>query len=167
MNGSPRCISGADFLKKNLSACIDRIKTLVYYLTSALVKTFLTVGKEVNKFLEYDNNIPIYLQVIDRIKKDIIQGRLPMGEKLPSTRELALQYNINPNTAARIYKEMEQQKMCFTKRGLGTFVTEDPEIFNAMREDMARKRLDSFISDMKALGYTKEELIEAISQNFL
>ena len=119
-----------------------------------------------NKFLEYDNNIPIYLQVIDRIKKDMIQGLLPMGEKLPSTRELALQYNINPNTAARIYKEMEQQKMCFTKRGLGTFVTENPEVFNAIREDMARKRLDSFISEMKELGYTKDELIEAISQNF-
>lgn len=119
-----------------------------------------------NKFLEYDNNIPIYLQVIDRIKKDMIQGLLPMGEKLPSTRELALQYNINPNTAARIYKEMEQQKMCFTKRGLGTFVTENPEIFNAIREDMARKRLNGFISEMKELGYTKEDLIEAISQNF-
>ena len=56
--------------------------------------------------------------------------------------------------------------MCFTKRGLGTFVTENPEIFNAIREDMARKRLNGFISEMKELGYTKEELIEAISQNF-
>ena len=154
----------------------------MYYLTSSLKHIFnkqkntatnscnksisTTIRKEVNKFLEYDNNIPIYLQVIDRIKKDMIQGLLPMGEKLPSTRELALQYNINPNTAARIYKEMEQQKMCFTKRGLGTFVTENPEIFNAIREDMARKRLNGFISEMKELGYTKEELIEAISQNF-
>ena len=44
--------------------------------------------------MEYNNNLPIYLQVINQIKKDMIQGRLPMGEKLPSTRELAVQYQI-------------------------------------------------------------------------
>ena len=52
--------------------------------------------------MEYNNNLPIYLQVINQIKKDMIQGKLPMGEKLPSTRELAVQYQINPNTAARV-----------------------------------------------------------------
>ena len=103
--------------------------------------------------MEYDNNIPIYLQVIDRIKKDMIQGLLPMGEKLPSTRELALQYNINPNTAARIYKEMEQQKMCFTKRGLGTFVTENPEIFNAIRGYGAQKTERLYKRDERAWLY--------------
>ena len=68
----------------------------------------------------------------------MIQGKLLLGEKLPSTRELALQYQINPNTAVRIYKEMEQQNMCFTKRGLGTFVTEESAVVTAMREAMAR-----------------------------
>lgn len=138
----------------------------MYYVTSSLKHSKTNHEKGVSKFLEYNNNIPIYLQVIDRIKKDMIQGKLPMGEKLPSTRELALQYNINPNTAVRIYKEMEQQKMCFTKRGLGTFVTEDPEIFNAIREDMAVELLNNFINGMKELGYSKEALIEALSSHF-
>lgn len=54
--------------------------------------------------MEFENNIPIYIQVINQIKKDIITGKLPMGAKLPSTRELAVLYHINPNTAGRVYK---------------------------------------------------------------
>lgn len=116
--------------------------------------------------MEYDNNIPIYLQVMNRIKKDMIQGKLPMGAKLPSTRELAVQYHINPNTAVRIYKEMEQQNMCFTKRGLGTFVTEDTAVVTAMRESMAEELLNGFVQEMKDLGFSKEELIHVISARF-
>ncbi|MCM1182167.1 MAG: GntR family transcriptional regulator [Roseburia sp.] len=116
--------------------------------------------------MEYDNNIPIYLQVINRIKKDMIQGKLPMGEKLPSTRELAVQYHINPNTAMRIYKEMELQHMCFTKRGLGTFVTEDPAVITQMRVSMAGELLNGFVREMKELGFSKEELLDGILARF-
>lgn len=114
--------------------------------------------------MEYNNNLPIYLQVINQIKKDMIQGRLPMGEKLPSTRELAVQYQINPNTAVRVYKEMEQLGMCFTKRGLGTFVTEDVEVITKMKEEMAEELLESFVKEMIDLGFSKEELITIIEK---
>ncbi len=114
--------------------------------------------------MEYNNNLPIYLQVINQIKKDMIQGRLPMGEKLPSTRELAVQYQINPNTAVRVYKEMEQLGMCFTKRGLGTFVTEDVEVITKMKEAMAEELLESFVQEMSDLGFSKEELITIIEK---
>ena len=114
--------------------------------------------------MEYNNNLPIYLQVINQIKKDMIQGRLPMGEKLPSTRELAVQYQINPNTAARVYKEMEQAGMCCTKRGLGTFVTEDMEVITKMKEEMAGELLENFVQEMQDLGFTKEELIAIIEK---
>lgn len=114
--------------------------------------------------MEYNNNLPIYLQVINQIKKDMIQGRLPMGEKLPSTRELAVQYQINPNTAVRVYKEMEQLGMCYTKRGLGTFVTEDVEVITKMKEEMAEELLESFVKEMSDLGFSKEELITIIEK---
>ncbi len=116
--------------------------------------------------MDYENNIPIYLQVINRIKKDMIQGKLPMGAKLPSTRDMAVLYHINPNTAGRIYKEMEQQNMCYTKRGLGTFVTEDATVFAAMKEAMADEVLESFIKEMKELGYTKEEAISVVAARY-
>ena len=115
--------------------------------------------------MEFENNIPIYIQVINQIKKDIITGKLPMGAKLPSTRELAVLYHINPNTAGRVYKEMELH-MCYTKRGLGTFVTEDAAVFKALRESMAQEFISNFIKEMQDLGYSKEELLAEVSAKF-
>lgn len=109
--------------------------------------------------MEYDNNTPIYLQVIDQIKKDVLQGTLAPGQKLPSTRELALTYQINPNTAARVYTEMERTGLCFTKRGLGTFLFENTEYLHQLRDEMVSDVVTKFITESKQLGLTKEEII--------
>ena len=71
--------------------------------------------------MNYNAEMPIYLQVIHDLKKKMIQGKILPGEKLPSNRELAILYKINQNTAARIYREMETHGYCYTKRGIGTF----------------------------------------------
>lgn len=116
--------------------------------------------------MQFSNNIPIYIQVIDMIKKDIIQGRLSLGTKLPSTRDLAVQYHINPNTAVRIYREMEMQGMCYTKRGLGTFVTEDAHVIKTLRESMAENLVNGFVQEMRDLGYSREDMIAVITAQF-
>lgn len=116
--------------------------------------------------MEFDNTIPIYIQVINDIKKDIINGVLSMGEKLPSGRDLALKYQINPNTANRIYKELEAEEICFTKRGLGTYVTEDSDKVKHIREGMAVLLLDNFIDGMGNLGFAKEEIFEILEQRY-
>lgn len=112
--------------------------------------------------MEFDTNMPIYIQVIQDIKKDMIRGVLGLGEKLPSGRDLALKYKINPNTANRIYKELEVEDICFTRRGLGTFVTEDEEKLKQIREEMAGSLLDNFLDGMKHLGFTKEGILHLI-----
>lgn len=116
--------------------------------------------------MEFDNNIPIYIQVINDIKKDIVSGVLDLGEKLPSGRDLALQYKINPNTANRIYKELEAEELCFTKRGLGTFVTEDQEKIKVIREEMADSFLAVFIEGIKNLGFSKEDVVNMIVNKY-
>lgn len=116
--------------------------------------------------MEFENNIPIYIQVINEIKKDIVKGQLSLGEKLPSARDLALKYKINPNTASRIYKELESEHLCYTKRGLGTYVTEDEHILKTIKEEMAKELYVSFILGMKNLGFTKEELLENIEKKY-
>jgi GntR family transcriptional regulator len=116
--------------------------------------------------MEFDNNIPIYMQVMNDIKKDMVNGVLALGEKLPSGRDLALKYKINPNTANRIYKEMEAEEICYTKRGLGTFVTEDKDKLKSIREEMAGTLLQKFIEGMKQLGFSKEELIHLLSEKY-
>ncbi|MGB8452928.1 MAG: GntR family transcriptional regulator [Anaerocolumna sp.] len=116
--------------------------------------------------MEFDNNIPIYVQVINEIKRDMVNGVITLGEKLPSGRDLAFKYKINPNTANRIYKEMEAEAICFTKRGLGTYVTEDVEKLMGIREEMAGSLLETFIEGMKQLGFTKEELIRLLENKY-
>ncbi|BCJ94532.1 GntR family transcriptional regulator [Anaerocolumna cellulosilytica] len=116
--------------------------------------------------MEFDNNIPIYIQVIEDIKKDIVRGVLELGEKLPSGRDLAMKYKINPNTANRIYKEMEAEELCFTKRGLGTFVTEDIDKLKQIREEMAGTLLENFLEGMKHLGFSKEDIKHLIDVKY-
>ena len=105
----------------------------------------------------YDTALPIYLQVITCIKQDIVTGKLAPGDKLPSGRDLALKYTINPNTAARVYQELERQGLCFTRRGLGTFITEDVSMLSALREEMADDLLLKFLEGMRQLGISAEE----------
>ncbi len=88
--------------------------------------------------MRYENDRPIYLQVIEDISRRLIQGELALGEKLPSVREMAVQYQINPNTASRVYKEMESRGLCYTKRGMGTFITEDSGMIKTLQSEMAR-----------------------------
>ena len=112
--------------------------------------------------MDFKNNIPIYLQVINDIKHRISVGELKLGEKLPSTRELAVRYQINPNTAVRVYSDMEGEGLCFTKRGLGTFVTEDEEKYLSVKREMADEYVGDFIYNMKGLGINTDEMRELI-----
>lgn len=112
--------------------------------------------------MNFSSNTPIYLQVIDAIKKDLVLGNIKPGDKLPSTRDMALTFSINPNTAARIYKEMELMELSFTKRGLGTFVTEDLDRISHIKEEMATSYIENFIQEMTTLGYSIPDLVKII-----
>ncbi|CBK75839.1 Predicted transcriptional regulators [Butyrivibrio fibrisolvens 16/4] len=114
--------------------------------------------------MQYDSKTPIYIQVINSIKLDIINERIKPGEKLPSSRDLAVQYTINPNTAARVYQELEREGVCYTKRGMGTFVTDDEETIIQCRQEMAQGCLNDFLRQIYELGITKEEAIELIKK---
>jgi len=112
--------------------------------------------------LEFNNNIPIYLQVIEKIKQDIVSGKLKPGEKMPSSRDYSNELGINFNTVARVYRELESEEIVFTKRGLGTFITESDQIIEKLRYTMAKNQITAFIDGMKQLGYTKEDMIKFI-----
>lgn len=109
--------------------------------------------------MEFNSSFPIYLQVMDGIKRAVVTGQLSLGEKLPSVRELAVQYTINPNTAARVYRELEREAVCFTRRGMGTFVTEDAGKVAQMREEMARDMMERYLKGMQQIGLSREEAI--------
>ncbi|WP_221566676.1 GntR family transcriptional regulator [Alkalihalobacillus sp. TS-13] len=114
----------------------------------------------------FQSTQPIYSQLADKINRQILSRELKPGDKLPSVRELALQVNVNPNTVQRTYRELEGMKIVESKRGQGTFVTEDQEILKTMRERLKKDEISQFVKGMHAMGYTDEE-IEAGLHRFL
>ena len=97
--------------------------------------------------MNYDPMTPIWLQVATQLKQQIVTGRLAPGDKLPGGRDLALRFEINPNTAARVYQELERGGVCRTRRGMGTYVTEDENVISALRNEMARETVRRFLKD--------------------
>ena len=114
--------------------------------------------------MQFDPLRPIWLQVMGEIETSIVTGgRLP-GEKLPGGRELAGQYGINPNTAARVYQELEKAGLCETRRGMGTYVTEDIGRITALRNELARRAVDQFLQKMDALGISHQEAVRILQE---
>lgn len=116
--------------------------------------------------MEFKSNIPIYIQVIQDIERKMITGELPLGSKLPSSRELALLYQINPNTAARVYNEMETMELSFTKRGIGTFVTEDAERISRIKQELVSEKFHDFVRSIADLGIGSEELQNMVKEYY-
>ena len=109
---------------------------------------------------EYDNKIPIYLQIIAQMKIRIASGELSAGEKISSVRELAQYFEVNPNTMQRALAELERENLFYTERTSGRFVTTDEGIIMNLRNTLAEQELKKFMNYMKQIGYTKEEIIK-------
>ncbi|MBU5220621.1 GntR family transcriptional regulator [Bacillus albus] len=111
---------------------------------------------------EFSPNIPIYVQVMEYIKKEIVTGRLAPGEKIPAVRELAGELQVNPNTIQRTFQELEREGVAETRRGTGRFVTMNEEKIKELRKEMAKELLDNFIDGMNNLGFMEEEILSIL-----
>ena len=112
--------------------------------------------------MKYDPMRPIWLQVMADIQSSIVTGARPPGEKLPGARDLAVLYGINPNTAARVYQELEKAGLCETRRGMGTYVTEDTALITRLRTELAREAIEECMKKLSALGIAREEAVQII-----
>ena len=114
--------------------------------------------------MDYDPMSPIWLQVVNRIKGSIVTGAIGPGEKLPGGRDMAVQFSINPNTAARVYQELERAGLCETRRGMGTYVTGDTERIAQLRAQMASEAADRYLRDLEILGLSRAEAIRLLNE---
>ena len=112
---------------------------------------------------DFDNNIPIYLQLVEQLKKDIISGKLSAGERLPSVRDLALQLKVNPNTVQKALAELEDVGLVFTERTNGKFVTEDITLIEKCKQEYADIITQKYIKTMKNIGLNKNEVLLLIN----
>ena len=113
---------------------------------------------------EFDNNIPIYIQLVEQLKIAIISGRIKSGERLPSVRELALQTKVNPNTMQKALVELEELKLVYTERTNGKFVTDDEELINKYKEEYAKQLSDKYFISMQNIGYDNKEVIKYLEK---
>ncbi len=113
-------------------------------------------GEEMEWNFETDR--PIYIQLVEKLKLAIVSGEYPLGERLPSVRDLAIQIKANPNTVQRALVELEQTGLIYTQRTNGKFVTEDKELVKQIREELAKKAFLQFQENMKQLGFSENEM---------
>ncbi|CAM3163686.1 GntR family transcriptional regulator [Streptobacillus ratti] len=114
--------------------------------------------------MEFNNKYPIYKQLFEIFLSDILSGNLKPGDKFMSIREASIKFNLNPNTVVNAFRELELQKIAVTKRGVGTFVTEDLDILKKLTIKHSGNVLDEFLSKMHSLGFSNEDIIAQIKE---
>lgn len=113
---------------------------------------------------ELDNDRPIYLQLMDRIRQDIIAGLYKPGDKLPSVRELALIASVNPNTMQKALSELEREGLVYSQRTSGRFITEDEKMLKQLKDELAFEQIRKFFEQMRQLGFQEEETLTLIQK---
>ena len=113
--------------------------------------------------LDYRDARPIYTQLCDGVKEQILSGVLQEGDRLPSVRELAVQLTINPNTIQRSYAMLETEGWIASVPGKGSFVCPVPETARAKATEMWAE-LDKLQQEMARLGIGTEEIIRYLTE---
>ncbi len=113
---------------------------------------------------QFDNEKPIYIQLVEHIKKEIVSGRLKSGEKIPPVRELAVQAKVNPNTVQKALAELERCGLIYTERTNGKYVTQNTDTIKNFRNELIGERVNSFLADMIHMGVGREEIAEYLKQ---
>ena len=113
-----------------------------------------------------DDHRPIYIQIVEEIQLRIVTGIYKPGERIPSVRELASEASVNPNTMQKAFAELERSGLIITQRTNGRIVTEDTDMIDKIRKELAKNHVENFFDRMKELGFTKQEIITLIEQTF-
>src|SRR6185312_13714065 len=104
---------------------------------------------------------PIYIQIVDEVRRALVLGTLAPDGPLPSVRDLAVKLRVNPNTVSQAYRELERQGMVYVRRGQGTYASPghtDGIERRALAEGVARRALH----DARRNGLGADELVDAI-----
>ena len=110
--------------------------------------------------IEFKYNQAIYLQIADQFVENIIQKKWKSGERLPSVRETAVEFEVNPNTTLRTFSYLQDQGIIFNKRGLGYFVADDgyEKTLALKKEQFVQEELPTLFKSMELLGLTFSDL---------
>ena len=114
--------------------------------------------------LDFRSGIPIYTQIMDQIKQQVVSGVLKPGDQLPTVRALAAELRVNFNTVARAYRLLDDTGVISTQHGRGTYILElpSPEVLEGMRKKSFEILTEQYILDAARLGFSLQETGNAI-----
>jgi GntR family transcriptional regulator len=117
-----------------------------------------------NLEIDFRSGIPIYVQIVERIKEMIASGRIEPGDQLPTVRTLAQELRVNFNTIARAYRILDEVGIISTQQGRGTYIMEmpPPEVSESIRRKALEALIHRFLTDAERLNASPEELIEIL-----
>lgn len=110
-------------------------------------------------FEEFDDKTPIYLQLVDIFKVSIANGTWPIGGRVDTVRDLAIRYQVNPNTVQRSLSELERENLVFSERTSGRYITKDEGVVREIRANLAAKKISDYAEQMSLLGFGSEEIL--------
>ncbi|HCN60716.1 MULTISPECIES: GntR family transcriptional regulator [Mammaliicoccus] len=115
-----------------------------------------------------NDDTPIFLQIADMIKDDLVEGLLSEGEQIPSTTELSNFYNINRATAQKGIALLMDEGIVTKRRGIGVFIAEDArdKLVNTRMQDFSNTYIQNMVKEAKRLNINKEELIRRVAQDY-
>ena len=112
----------------------------------------------------FDNERPIYIQLVEIIRIDIVSGKFKKGQKLPSVRELALMMKVNPNTMQKALVELEDENLIYTERTNGKYVTEDEKLIEKVKKQLAQEKVNNYLNSMKNIGISFELAVKYLQE---
>ena len=116
--------------------------------------------------VDFESGVPIYVQLVDRIKQMVASGQLQPGQQLPTMRQLAADLRINYNTVGRAYAILDQDGVISTQQGRGTFIASrlSEEQIQRMRLDKLDSMIGQVIEEALVLGYSLQEIEDVVEE---
>ena len=116
--------------------------------------------------IDFRSDEPIYIQIVEQIRRLVATGELKQGDQLPTVRQLATDLRVNFNTVARAYRLLDEAGLISTQQGRGTYIWEQPT--PETRERLRNQQLDAltqrYLSELTRLGFTSEQVSQAITE---
>jgi DNA-binding transcriptional regulator YhcF (GntR family) len=113
--------------------------------------------------INFNNRDPIYLQLIDYFREELVADGLVLGEELPSRRQIARQFGINPNTVQRAFSEMEEKNWIYTEPNRPSRVTQDPNVIKAIKQEFVETAVKNFVASIQTIDITYKEVTQLLA----
>lgn len=114
--------------------------------------------------MDFNPSVPIYIQIIELIKRQLVSGERQAGSRVETVREMAQQLGVNPNTIQKTFAELEREGLMYTERTAGRYITADAQKIGKIREESVARDVRDFVGKMRGAGFGREEILALVAR---